>query len=80
MVEKICKDCKYSVKDEYGFQRYEGNRYYCSATQERKVDPVTGEAHTIKTHLCYDMRSTDGACGPEGKLWEPRLALATKVA
>lgn len=72
MTNKVCKECKHSVRDDYGYQRYEGDRWYCRASQETKIDPVTGEVHTIKTHKCYDMRSPKHECGPDGKLWEPK--------
>jgi hypothetical protein len=64
----LCVDCKFHSLDEIDPEGLTLNM--CSFYPD-KVDAVTGEVITSKKS-CYEMRSTDGACEPEGHLFEPK--------
>ena len=59
--KKLCVDCLWHSE----WSRDGLNRHYCSHPE--LVSLVTGR---VEVGECVSMRVKDGACGPEGRLWE----------
>lgn len=66
---KFCKDCKHAKLYGWRILTYtSGDSYYCRA-QAYPPNLVTGK---ILLRRCLIARSDMQACGPEGKLFEPK--------
>lgn len=61
MSRKLCVDCKYSRPREYD---------YACMRLPSTIDPVTG-AQVNRSLSCRHERKS-GACGADGRFWEPR--------
>jgi len=70
LMAKLCKDCKHRKKG--WISPFDGRFDQCSRRLER--DLVLGRARPLK--YCSIERDTQfvalGACGPQGKYWEPK--------
>lgn len=55
----FCVDCAYFL-----------GHFICSSPFEQRHDLVTGEVIHVAAEF---QRSDEGKCGPEGKLFEPKL-------
>ena len=62
---KICADC-----------RHINATFVCHHPKSVNTDLVTGYIAKLD---CYTARSSDGPCGPEGRLWEPKAPEAAPV-
>jgi hypothetical protein len=63
---KFCKDCKRYSALTMGAWIFKIVSPYARCMQT--LDPVNGEG----AEFCEFKRKPDGACGPEGKLWEAK--------
>ena len=69
---KTCVSCRYS---DTTFLFYGG--YRCEhPSLPVSIGMVTG---VKKAHGCWDVRAVAEHCGPEGRWWEPKLSLWTKL-
>lgn len=63
----FCKDCTNLVKDERDIAAR------CRLEELRGTDyPIHGKMYYA---LCSSMRNENGKCGPEGKLFSPRVVV-----
>lgn len=73
----LCKDCKHAFRpwyfwiDSAGPYTWKCRQAHMNAQVEH--NPVIGQiVHPAKYESCNLSRFKGTACGPEGKLWEPR--------
>lgn len=67
---KLCKDCRYFMPaDDTSVMERCSHR---QAVWSAGPDMVTGNPAEEKPSYCMIMRWSNGACGPDGKLWEPK--------
>ena len=74
---KLCKDCKYHAKD-----KFSGSCDICTQRIYYTVDIVTGEKIENNTAMsCYTNREISGSvyCEREGKFWEQKQSLFSKI-
>ena len=69
MTIPFCKDCKHSKRDVAEYYSYYECRHPVIKYQQ---SPVYGFKYGWPS--CETCRMSDGQCGPEGKLFEPRPA------
>jgi hypothetical protein len=68
MSPRLCIDCRWAVEDMPGY-------WDCSNPATRlppRVSPVTGKPEVRPQMSCDTERRLGTACGPDGKLWEPK--------
>jgi hypothetical protein len=69
--KRLCVKCKHCNQTPV-----EGGScdYFCTVNRREEIHIVTGIVALTGTFSCYYMRDEKyGKCGPEGKLWEPKL-------
>lgn len=75
---RFCRDCRHYQQSEwesidaYGKRSKGMTEFRCERQFDMPADIVTGHVMHSFGGNPYAMRAEDGACGPEGKLWEPR--------
>ena len=73
----LCKDCKHAFRAWYDILFTSSKRHTMRCRKSFKeahaeVDLVIGSVHRAEHYeLCGIARLTSGACGKEGKMWEP---------
>lgn len=63
---KICENCKYHDL-EVSRTRY---AHWCKAKARRTQSLITGDISCEAIYSCDSMRSDDGDCGPDAKLYK----------
>lgn len=58
--------------------RRSSGEMYCHAPMGHRISLVTGYPE-VYGHSCNLMRSNGSACGPEGRLFEPKVARSGRV-
>lgn len=48
---------------------------FCQKNVKPSYIDQIGEVHEELIGTAWDARAKDGVCGPDGKLWEPKLTL-----
>lgn len=69
---KICKTCRYS---EHGYSLSR-----CEKFSRSYIDNVTGDVEYSRYIYCRQARADEDMCGGEGKSWEVKETLFTKLA
>lgn len=66
-MSKRCDECKHYAVHYY----WDGTIVYC-CHPEAPVITAFGTGSGTVNKECHEMRKTDGKCGPEAKLFEPK--------
>lgn len=67
MTDKFCVNCRHIVRGQ--LDERQSTCSHADAVEIATVSLVTGRPMGLK--WCWEMRGKNGACGPEGKLYEP---------
>lgn len=77
MKQKICKDCKFCIPEEYKTKQFSDAFAYtfakCSRTKETKTDVVGGEVKESHSY-CSSQRNSWFKCGPWARLFKSKNA------